>query len=148
MEGVGEPVTEHTVNQWFFPKLDSRPQMNQMRSLQTRNTDALSVVVTSPLLRLPLKTVQWFLSLHQVPLVILLLRSSPSSSSPRAQGLKTPRINRLLHPTCPWKPTCNSLPYAFAAFHQTNLCILSYFFKKLIYSLQSNQRSVTRRADQ
>ena len=31
-EYVSEPVTEYTVCQWFFPSLDSHPQVNQMRS--------------------------------------------------------------------------------------------------------------------
>lgn len=37
---ICEPVMENTVSQWCFPKPDSCPQVNQMRSLETRNTNA------------------------------------------------------------------------------------------------------------
>ena len=47
---------------------DSRPQVNQMRSLETRNTDGLGVVVTSPLLRLPSKPPSGFSVFTESPL--------------------------------------------------------------------------------
>ena len=97
VEGVGKTVTEDAVGQRHLPHLDSYPQMNQVRSLKTRNTNGFGIV-TSPLLRTPLKTTQWLLSLDLDPPVTLLPSSGPSSSPPRVWGLKTPGISRLLYP--------------------------------------------------
>ena len=41
VECISEPVTEDAVGQWHFPDLDSCPQVNQVRSLETRNTNGL-----------------------------------------------------------------------------------------------------------
>lgn len=36
---ICKPVMENAVSQWYFPNLDSCPQLDQVRSLETRNTN-------------------------------------------------------------------------------------------------------------